>query len=116
MHQPSIVTWTLEPVDGGTRLQLEHRNLQCENIKLNKSEHRWQSYPIYQPPQALVTQTQALNATCTRFPSEQIGFVSHIESRILNFYLNGGWDYLLNKNFLQTLADAASNEVIFNSF
>lgn len=116
MHQPSIVTWTLEPVDGGTRLQLEHRNLQCQDINLNKSEHRWQSYPIYQPPQALVTQTQSLNATCTHLEPEQIGFVSHIESGILNFYLNGGWDYLLNKKFLQTLADAASNEVIFNSF
>lgn len=108
MHQPSIVTWTLEPVDGGTRLQLEHRSLQCQGIKLNRSEHRWQSHLINQPPQALVTQAQKLSVTCTNFQPEQIGFVSHIESLILNSYFNGGWDYLLNKKFLQALADNAT--------
>lgn len=109
MHQPSIVTWTLEPVDGGTRLQLEHRSLQCQGIKLNRLEHRWQSHLIYHPPQPLVTQAQKLSATCTNFQPEQIGFVSHIESLILNSYLNGGWDYLLNKKFLQALADNVTN-------
>ncbi len=27
-HAPTIVRWTLEPIEGGTRLRLEHTNLQ----------------------------------------------------------------------------------------
>ncbi|MHC5830861.1 MAG: hypothetical protein ACYT04_86640, partial [Nostoc sp.] len=37
MCQPSVVTWTIQPVVGGTKLLLEHKGLIQKAIKLNES-------------------------------------------------------------------------------
>lgn len=115
MRQPSIVTWTLEPADGGTRLQLEHRGFKHEGIKLGESmrlSRRWQSHLIHQP--TTVTRTLEPVTGSTHFQPDRSGFESHLESVILSSYLSGEWDHLLNDRFQRALARAACDELAFS--
>lgn len=63
MSQPSIVTWTLKAVEGGTQLRLQHRIRETAFTAARKS--------IYSQVQAVYT-------------------TSH--SCILESYFNGGWE------------------------
>ncbi|MEO1374658.1 MAG: SRPBCC domain-containing protein [Cyanobacteria bacterium J06635_10] len=65
MSQPSIVTWTLKAVEGGTQLRLEHRT--------RETAFTGARVPAY---------SQGL----------QPGYIKPCVSFILASYLNGGWE------------------------
>jgi uncharacterized protein YndB with AHSA1/START domain len=64
MSQPSIVTWTLKAVEGGTQLRLQHR--------IRETAFTAARNPVYSP-------MQSVN-------------VKPYSSFILESYLNGGWE------------------------
>lgn len=114
MCQPSIVTWILKPVDGGTRLHLEHKGLTHDVERLHPTSlHQpmhlsqpWQSQFKYES--TAVTQKLALLSTNV-FQSRPVGRYEALDSAILSSFLNGGWDYRLNEQLSQVLAEVAAN-------
>ena len=109
MPYPSIVTWTLTPVDGGTRLNLEHQGLRQEAITLGefrRSTHTWQRQFMDEP--TAVTQTLAPSDRSTLFQSASIGYAA-LDSVILSSYLNGGWNYTLNERLTQVIYSFATD-------
>ena len=99
MSTPTIVTWTLEPVDGGTRLKLEHREIESrvtQPIRLQKSS---QDNSIFKATLEPIEQK-------TSFPMGYAATKS-IDNVTLKFYLNGGWHTALN-NRLQNLLTSIS--------
>lgn len=92
MADASIVTWTLTPVDGGTRLQLRHQVLQHETIKLEQPQHSvetWQSQ--FRQKSNIVTQT---------IP---VGRYELLNSVIIDSFFNNAWNYKLNQILPQIL-------------
>jgi len=110
MHQPSIVTWTLTPVDGGTRLQLKHQVLQHETIKLDQPQHSietWQSQ--FRHESNTVTQTLLVPSVRTSlYQSIPVGRYEVLNSLILNSFFNGGWNFKLNERLPQILFSLTS--------
>lgn len=104
MHQLSIVTWTLIPVDGGTRLQLKHQVLQHEAIKLveplRSADTRKDQF-MYDSK--AVTQTLSPITRTAPRPSIPVGNLMVLDNVVLNSFLNGGWDYRLNERLPQVL-------------
>lgn len=103
MCQPSVVTWTLTPVDGGTQLQLEHRELSYEAPKLiePRSISTRQGLFLDQPTQA--TQTLAAIATSSMFHSIPLSKCTALDSALFHSMLNGGWDDRLNAKLPQAM-------------
>jgi hypothetical protein len=104
---PSIVTWTLTPIDCGTRLQLEHRGLgqkvteALPAINLPQplcSVPTWHNQLVYEP-----TATEKLEAAPSIFESKHIGRYETLDSAILNSFLNQEWNYRLNQRMPQIL-------------
>ena len=110
MSHPSIVTWTLTPVNSGTRLQLEHKGVRQEAFKLGETSmrftHIWQGQFMDEP--TAVTQTLAPMTRSTLFQSTSIGYVD-LDSVILSSYLNGGWKYSVNERLLHALVSLAAD-------
>jgi len=100
MSQPSIVTWTLELVDGGTQLQLEHKGLRRavgvgEPMRLSQP---WRSEFMYK---STVVQTlPQINRTSLPVEKYQV-----FDSLILSSLFNGGWEYKLNEKLSQVLVN-----------
>lgn len=92
MHQPSIVTWTLTPVDGGTRLQLKHQILQHETIKLEQPQHSVETW-----------QSQFTYKSNTVTPTISVGRYEPLNSVILNSFFQNGWNYKLKEILPQIL-------------
>ncbi|NWF61290.1 MAG: SRPBCC domain-containing protein [Fischerella sp.] len=110
MCQPSIVTWTLKPVDGGTKLQLEHKGLRHELVETLHATSLHQSRNLSQPWQgkfmhesSTVTQTLAPSDRNTIFPSIPSGKYETLDSLILSSFFNGGWEYRLNEKLPKIL-------------
>jgi uncharacterized protein YndB with AHSA1/START domain len=107
MSQPSIVTWTLKPVHGGTQLQLEHKQLRQEAIKPNEPirlSQPWQSQFMYES--RAIHQIAPGLALATRNTSVQslpVGKYELLNSILLHYFLNGGWEYKLNEKLSQIL-------------
>ncbi|MGD1910600.1 MAG: SRPBCC domain-containing protein [Rivularia sp. (in: cyanobacteria)] len=76
MSQPSIVTWTLKAVEGGTQLRLQHR--------IRETAFTNGRVPVY---------SQGL----------QPGYIKPSGSFILASYLNGGWEEKLCNKIPQAL-------------
>jgi len=106
MAKPTIVTWTLLPVDGGTQLQLEHKGLEGEvtpfsqPIRLAQARH---DNSIFKA----TLETQLLPVS-PRMPSV-LGYkqFESFDNITLNFYLSGGWHSPLNSRLQTVLADIA---------
>ncbi|MGI2906516.1 SRPBCC family protein [Tolypothrix sp. VBCCA 56010] len=92
MHQPSIVTWTLTPVDGGTRLQLKHQILQHETIKLEQPQHSAETW-----------QSQFTHKSNTVTQTLSIGRYEPLNSVIIDSFFNNGWNYKLKEILPQIL-------------
>jgi uncharacterized protein YndB with AHSA1/START domain len=92
MHQLSIVTWTLTPVDGGTRLQLKHQLLQHEAIKLDQPHHYIETW-----------QNQFTHKSNTVTQTILVGRYEPLNSIIINSLFNNGWNYKLNEILPQIL-------------
>jgi uncharacterized protein YndB with AHSA1/START domain len=109
MHQPSIVTWILNPVDGGTRLQLEHKGLRSQIVETVKatSQHEpmnlsqpWQNYQIHHQ-NASIQMQKYLNRSTQIQPSSTI--IASSDSVIFNSFINGKWNHLLNNKLQEIL-------------
>jgi uncharacterized protein YndB with AHSA1/START domain len=109
MHQPSIVTWVLNPVDGGTRLQLEHKGLRSQILETVKatSVHEpmklsqpWQNYQIQPQNTSIQMQTKFAKSTQIQPLNPRI---ADSDSVILNSFINGKWNHLLNNKLQEVL-------------
>lgn len=105
MSQPSIVIWTLTSVDGGTQLQLEHRELNYTAPTLFESKGIpiKQDLFLYELPQT----TQTLEAIAPRKMSH--GKYEASGSMIFHSLLSGGWDNKLNRHLLSVLDSLVAN-------
>ncbi len=106
MIQPSIVSWILAPVDGGTLLQLQHKGLRHDVETLSatpyklRPTHSWQSQLMNEslPPIHRTTTLQI-----------PVGKYEMLDSVILSSFLNGGWKYKLNEKLSQILAGVTTD-------
>ena len=101
MCQPSIVTWTLKAVDGGTRLKLNHKQLVTITSRQEKMslEKPWESQFIYES--TVVNQTLVPLTRTSNF----IGRYEALDSPILDSFIDNIWDYKLNERLPQILVD-----------
>jgi len=90
MESPSIVTWILTPVDGGTQLHLEHRGYQQDAITISQPTRHTQSWQAQLTHQVLV--------------SDRISESQQLGSILLNSYFSGKWEYLINYKLAEVLA------------
>jgi hypothetical protein len=109
--KPTIVTWRLLPVEGGTQLQLEHKGFESHAIAsctpqkvtaLNQPKYFEKTWQDNSMPKAFL-ETRRLESMEQRIPFP-VGYASveSIDTMTLNFYLNGGWYAALNSQ-LQNL-------------
>lgn len=104
MCQLSIVTWILKPVDGGTKLHLEHKGLSQKAIKENEQMHLSQPWPgKFMHESKAAMQTLVPNNRSFAYSSTPIGRYEALDSVIFDYFLNGGWDYRLNEKLPQIL-------------
>ena len=113
MSQPSIVIWTLTPVDGGTQLQLEHRELnyatpQLHEVRICNQRSRSPLDPINKGGtdapfsrglrdfNAVPHAVEAIASSSPCSPTH-IGAAQILESVILHSWLNGGWNDKLDR-------------------
>ncbi|MDZ4874424.1 MAG: hypothetical protein CLLPBCKN_003820 [Chroococcidiopsis cubana SAG 39.79] len=124
MSQPSIVIWTLTPVDGGTQLQLEHRELnyatpQLQEVRICNQRSRTPLDPINKGGTDApfsrglgdfnaVTHAVEAIAPSSTFSPTHIGAAQILESVILHSLLNGGWNDKLDRlpNVLASFFDS----------
>ena len=113
MCQPSIVTWVLEPVEDGTRLRLQHKALGTGTIAVGVERSGYsqslQNGFMYDSQQ--ITQTLTPITPNNPFPSTPLRRyeTEKLNYLILNSFLNGEWDYKLNKKLPQFLVSYAEN-------
>lgn len=101
MCQPSIVTWTLEAVDGGTLLRLEHRILEAVYSQERQEHYDWEANKSI-PSASLNRQLGVSTLTYPNYGLKNNSFEQSI-STIMSAYFNGGWEDKLNQNLSQTL-------------
>ncbi|MGH7999291.1 MAG: SRPBCC family protein [Brasilonema sp.] len=122
MPKPSIVTWVLEPQEGGTQLRLEHKILETTVTELPKSsldefmheQTTKRTSALYE--QSLTLQIKSRSALQTRtliktsgeyqlpsYWSRGIEFQAST-SAILTSYLSSRWEYKLEYVLPQVLA------------
>ncbi|MGL4619022.1 SRPBCC family protein [Chroococcidiopsis sp.] len=119
MSQPSIVIWTLTPVDGGTQLQLEHRELnyatpQLQELRTCNQRSQSPLAPINKGGtdafflkglgdlNAVTQAVEAIAPSSTCSPMH-IGVTQMLESVIFHSLLNGGWQDKLDRQLPQIL-------------
>lgn len=104
MCQPTIVTWTLLPVEGGTKLQLEHTGFESKVSQFSQPMRLAQTEFNHNLPKAIF-ETRLLepvnhNKSLKYYP--QIENYDHATS---NFYLNGGWETAITEKINKVLTD-----------
>ncbi len=107
MCKPTIVTWKLLPVDGGTQLQVEHKGFESEVPKLSQPIRLAQERQDNFMPKAIL-ETRMLEAAKPgmAFPvGDARG--DNFDRVTLNFYLSGGWHSALNNSLQNLLTDMA---------
>lgn len=114
MGKPTIVTWRLVPMEGGTQLQLEHKGFESHAIaSVTAVRSLTQSLPTHHE-QTWQDNSMARAFLETRIPeaieprrpfSRGYGRVESFDPVTLNFYLNGGWHAVLNSKLQNLLSD-----------
>lgn len=116
MCQPSIVTWTLTPIDGGTRLQLEHRGLGQQvtetlpAISLPQPlrfAHTWHDRQMYEP--MATAKLKAIAPNILVQPKQDVGKYEALDSAMLNSMSGDRWKYTLTERMPQILLSLAAN-------
>jgi uncharacterized protein YndB with AHSA1/START domain len=116
ISKPTLVTWKLVPVDGGTQLQIEHKGFESHAIasvaaqKVNvqsQSMQQLQTWHDSSMPKACL-ETRMLAPIEQRLPfSAGYGRVKSVDIATLNFYLDGGWHAALNHRLKILLGEIA---------
>jgi uncharacterized protein YndB with AHSA1/START domain len=123
MGKPTIVTWRLVPIEGGTQLQLEHKGFESHAIASRCPEgaiasvtaerslvpslpaHHEQTWLDNSMPRAFL-ETRMAQPIEQRMPfSRGYGRAESVDTVTLNFYLNGGWHGVLNSKLQNLLSD-----------
>jgi uncharacterized protein YndB with AHSA1/START domain len=108
--KPTIVTWRLVPVDGGTQLQLEHQGFESKVPQLTQPMRlasTWQDNSMFKAS----LETRILQPMNQRlpFPPGYVG-LDNVDRVTLNFYLSGGWYSALNSRLQKILTDNSELE------
>jgi uncharacterized protein YndB with AHSA1/START domain len=112
LSKHSIVTWTLEPVDGGTQLQLEHKGFECEVIKLGQPMHfsrTGQDNSVLKASLDISMQQPVNQGMPLQLGHAQL---ESFDSVALNFSFSGGWDFALNSRLQKVLTEIDRQLVI----
>lgn len=113
--KPTVVTWRLVPVDGGTQLQLEHTGFESNAIAfgttqrvtaLSQLTHIEQTWQKNSAPKAFL-ETRMLEPLEPRMPRSPGYGIESFDTVTLNFYLDGGWHAALNGRLQNLLNDIA---------
>ncbi len=112
MCKPTIVTWTLLPVDGGTQLQLEHKGFESQANKLTQPIRLPQTQQNNLMPKAVLN-TGTLEPVHREVPFH-LGdeTFKNFDSATVNFYLGGGWHWALNSRLKQMLVDTSQQSCL----
>ena len=101
MCQPSIVTWKLLAVEGGTKLQLEHTGLESK-VSQSKPLRFAQTMLNNSMPQAVMAR-QLLPVVQNSLANYQN--IDNYDLVTYKFYLNGGWSIALNERMNKVLTN-----------
>ncbi|HEY9740161.1 MAG TPA: SRPBCC domain-containing protein [Coleofasciculaceae cyanobacterium] len=105
MCKPTIVTWTLLPVDGGTQLQLEHKGFESEVTQLSQPMRLAQTWSDNPMPKAIL-ETRRLDPVTRGMPFQRgYASVDNFDRITLNFYLSGGWHSALNSRLQNVITE-----------
>jgi uncharacterized protein YndB with AHSA1/START domain len=114
--KPTIVTWRLVPVDGGTQLQIEHKGFESHAVastaaqRVSVHSHSTQQLQTWHDssmPKACL-ETRMLAPIEQHLPfSAGYGRVESVDIATLNFYLDGGWHAALNNKLKTLLSEIA---------
>ncbi len=112
MCKPTIVTWTLEPVEGGTQLQIEHKGFESGVTKLSQPMHLAHERQDKSMPRAIL-ETRILEPIHRGMPFEQ-GYarIENFDQVTLNFYLSGGWHFALNSRLQNLLTEITQHDCL----
>lgn len=108
MESPSIVTWKLTPVDGGTQVYLEHRGYQHDAIAFGAAQSA-----IATSIPTRHSQSWQARLTYPSKVSDRVSEPQQLGSIILNSYFSDKWEYLLNHELVEVLALEILNESTF---
>lgn len=111
MCQPSIVTWILEPVEDGTRLRLQHKNLGTVSVGVEQPGYFQPLQNRFMYDSQQITQTLTPPSRNTLFQSTPVHKyeTEKLNHFILNSFFNGEWDYKLNKKLPKVLVSHPKN-------
>jgi uncharacterized protein YndB with AHSA1/START domain len=123
MGKPTIVTWRLVPMEGGTQLQLEHKGFENHAICCKQQRfaiasvtaerslasslpmHHEQTWLDNSMPRAFL-ETRMPEPIEPRMPfSRGYGRAESFDTVTLNFYLNGGWHAAVSSKLQNLLSD-----------
>lgn len=116
MCQPSIVTWTLTPVEGGTRLQLEHRGLGQEvtetlparSLPQPLRAYTWHDRLVYDPT-STTAKLEAIDPNILFQSKQDVGKYEALDRAMLNSIARDRWNYRLTQRMPEILLSLATN-------
>lgn len=103
MCQPTVVTWRLLAVEGGTKLQLEHTGLESKISQSSQPMRLAQTGLNNSLPQTIVA--RQLLPVVHKQPLTSYQEVDNYDMVTYKFYLNGGWSIALNSRIKQILLE-----------
>ena len=106
MPYPSIVTWTLEPVQGGTQLQLEHRSIPSQVSQFTPPAQIAHPWPSPAAPQAVLAARTPDSVQISRPPQYGQADLAIFETALINLYLDGGWRTALDTRLRSLLTES----------
>ena len=104
MCQPTVVTWTLLPVEGGTKLQLEHTGFESKVFQFSQPMRLAQNGLNDSQPMAIF-EPQLLEPVKQSRLLQSYQQIDNYDRVTDNFYHNGGWEIVLNERINKILAD-----------
>jgi uncharacterized protein YndB with AHSA1/START domain len=102
MCQPTVVTWTLLPVEGGTKLQLEHTGFESKVSQFSQPMRLAQNGLNDSQPKAIF-ETRLLESVNQITPLQGYQQIDNYDRVTANFYLNGGWEIALKESINKIL-------------
>jgi uncharacterized protein YndB with AHSA1/START domain len=102
MCQPTVVTWTLFPVEGGTKLQLEHTGFESKVSQFSQPMRLAQAGLNNNLPKAIF-ETQLLESVNQSNLLQSYQQIDNYDHVTVNFYRNGGWEMALNESINKIL-------------
>lgn len=105
--KPTIVTWKLVPVEGGTQVQLEHTGFESEVTQPSQPILLSRARQNNSIPKTML-ETRIQEPVHLEMPSH-LGYArfDNFDSITLNFYLRGGWHWAVNSRLQNLLTDMA---------